>query len=99
MKMKHLWSLALVGLFAFTSCSNENEVIEQQQQDEQTTENITAFVSDDTSANSKAATRTMGVYTGSSIKFYWTSGDKLWCSSSGGSPPSWRPWGPPAPSW
>ncbi|AWX08039.1 hypothetical protein CTM55_10115 [Prevotella intermedia] len=82
MKMKHLWSLALVGLFAFTSCSNENEVIEQQQQDEQTTENITAFVSDDTSANSKAATRTMGVYTGSSIKFYWTSGDKLWIKSS-----------------
>ena len=82
MKMKHLWSLALVGLFAFTSCSNENEVIEQQQQDEQTTENITAFVSDDTSANSKAATRTMGIYTGSSIKFYWTSGDKLWVKSS-----------------
>ena len=82
MKKKHLWSLALVGLFAFTSCSNENEVIEQQQQDEQTTENITAFVSDDTSANSKAATRTMGVYTGSSIKFYWTSGDKLWIKSS-----------------
>ena len=80
--MKHLWSLALVGLFAFTSCSNENEVIEQQQQDEQTTENITAFVSDDTSPNSKAATRTMGIYTGSSIKFYWTSGDKLWIKSS-----------------
>jgi len=80
--MKHLWSLALLGLFAFTSCSNENEVIERQQQDEQTTENITAFVSSDTTATPKTTSRTMGVYTGSSIKFYWTSGDKLWVKSS-----------------
>ncbi len=84
--MKHLWSLALVvGLFAFTSCSNENEEVVEQQYHGQTRgadEKATAFISDDNAVTSDAATRTVGVYTGSSIKFYWTSGDKLWIKES-----------------
>ena len=84
--MKHLWSLALVvGLFAFTSCSNENEEVVEQQHYGQTRgadEKATAFISDDNAVTSDAATRTIGVYTGSSIKFYWTSGDKLWIKES-----------------
>ena len=84
--MKHLWSLALVvGLFAFTSCSNENEEVVEQQHHGQTRgadEKATAFISDDNAVTSDAATRTVGVYTGSSIKFYWTSGDKLWIKES-----------------
>ena len=84
--MKHLWSLALVvGLFAFTSCSNENEEVVEQQHYGQTRgadEKATAFISDDNAVTSDAATRTVGVYTGSSIKFYWTSGDKLWIKES-----------------
>ena len=84
--MKHLWSLALVvGLFAFTGCSNENEEVVEQQHHGQTRgadEKATAFISDDNAVTSDAATRTVGVYTGSSIKFYWTSGDKLWIKES-----------------
>ena len=84
--MKHLWSLALVvGLFAFTGCSNENEEVVEQQHYGQTRgadEKATAFISDDNAVTSDAATRTVGVYTGSSIKFYWTSGDKLWIKES-----------------
>ena len=84
--MKHLWSLALVvGLFAFTGCSNENEEVVEQQHYGQTRGadgKATAFISDDNAVTSDAATRTVGVYTGSSIKFYWTSGDKLWIKES-----------------
>lgn len=84
--MKHLWSLALVvGLFAFTGCSNENEEVVEQQHYGQTRgadEKATAFISDYNAVTSDAATRTVGVYTGSSIKFYWTSGDKLWIKES-----------------
>ena len=84
--MKHLWPLALVvGLFAFTGCSNENEEVVEQQHYGQTRgadEKATAFISDDNAVTSDAATRTVGVYTGSSIKFYWTSGDKLWIKES-----------------
>ncbi len=75
----------MVGLFAFTGCSNENEEVVEQQHHGQTRgadEKATAFISDDNAVTSDAATRTVGVYTGSYIKFYWTSGDKLWIKES-----------------
>lgn len=76
MKTKHLWSLALVGLFTATGCSNEETV--QQEDNRQTTENATAFVSNDNAVNPQNTTRTSGVYGGKAVNFYWSSGDKLW---------------------
>ncbi len=50
---------------------------------------MTEFAVVDNGANAKAlpAMRTMGIYTGSSIKFYWTSNDRLWINNTAAMPP------------
>lgn len=48
------------------------------------TKGMTEFAVVDNAANAKTAsvTRTAGIYTGHSIKFYWTSGDCLWLNNA-----------------
>lgn len=77
MKIKYLWSLILVGLVTFTGCSNEDETLQQQDKG-QVQENGTAFITNENTVSSEGETRTSGTYTGSSLSFYWTVGDKLW---------------------
>lgn len=76
MKHYHIGALALVALFVFAACSNEDAPY--QENSEQIVEEGTVFLAVENTENPKMITRTTGRYTGSSIKFYWTSGDRLW---------------------
>ena len=66
-----------MGLVTFTGCSNEDETLQQQDKG-QVQENGTAFITNENTVSSEGETRTSGTYTGSSLSFYWTVGDKLW---------------------
>ena len=80
MKYQYLWALSVTALLALASCSNddmapENDGKQNVEQDE-VPAGMTEFAVED------GTTRTMGVYTGSGIDFYWTQGDKLWINNA-----------------
>lgn len=80
MNYQYLWALSVTALLALASCSNddmapENDGKQNVEQDE-VPAGMTEFAVED------GTTRTMGVYTGSGIDFYWTQGDKLWINNA-----------------
>lgn len=81
MKRQYLWALPVVALFTLSSCSNDDTVPENKGKQSVVSAGMTEFAVDD------GTTRTMGVYTGSRIDFYWTRGDKLWINNTAVTPP------------
>lgn len=80
MKYQYLWALPVAALLTLASCSNgdivpENDGKQNVEQDE-VPAGMTEFAVED------GTTRTMGVYSGSGIDFYWTLGDKLWINNA-----------------
>lgn len=59
--------------------SNDNTVLDSNEQANGTTTGLMEFAVEET----QGQTRTMGIYDGSHIKFYWTEGDKLWINTDG----------------
>ncbi|MDY4020845.1 MAG: hypothetical protein SOZ80_08755 [Prevotella sp.] len=84
--MKTLAVTALALLMA--GCANDDAEQENTSKHPET-KGMTEFAVVDDAANIKAApaTRTYGEYTGSSVKFYWTSGDQLWINNTAATPP------------
>ena len=81
MKRQYLWALPVAALFTLSSCSNDDTVPENKGKQNVVPAGMTEFAVDD------GTTRTMGVYTGSGIDFYWTRGDKLWINNTAVTPP------------
>ena len=81
MKRQYLWALPVAALFTLSSCSNDDTVPENKGKQNVVPAGMTEFAVDD------GTTRTMGVYTGSRIDFYWTRGDKLWINNTAVTPP------------
>ena len=76
MKYQNLWALPVLALFTLASCSNDDTAQENNGKQKGTPAGMTEF------AVREATTRTMGVYSGSGIDFYWTQGDKLWINNT-----------------
>ena len=76
MKYQNLWALPVLALFTLASCSNDDTAQENNGKQKGTPAGMTEF------AVKEATTRTMGVYSGSGIDFYWTQGDKLWINNT-----------------
>ena len=77
MKYQNLWALPVLALFTLASCSNEDTAQENNGKQKGTPAGMTEFA-----VKEEASTRTMGVYSGSGIDFYWTQGDKLWINNA-----------------
>lgn len=84
--MKHYQLLVLyvVALFALAGCSNEDITQDKGTQESEDLTGMTEFAVKETPA--PTSTRTMGIYSGSGIDFYWTSGDKLWINNPTATP-------------
>ena len=77
MKYQNLWALPVLALFTLASCSNDDTAQENNGKQKGTLAGMTEFA-----VKEEASTRTMGVYSGSGIDFYWTQGDKLWINNA-----------------
>ena len=77
MKYQNLWALPVLALFTLASCSNDDTAQENNGKQKGTPAGMTEFA-----VKEEASTRTMGVYSGSGIDFYWTQGDKLWINNA-----------------
>ncbi|WP_314722006.1 hypothetical protein [Prevotella nigrescens] len=86
MKMKRYQLLVLhvVALFALAGCSNDDITQDKGTQESEDLTGMTEFAVKETPAST--STRTMGIYSGSGIDFYWTSGDKLWINNPTATP-------------
>lgn len=84
--MKHYQLLVLyvVALFALAGCSNDDITQDKGTQESEDLTGMTEFAVKETPA--PISTRTMGIYSGSGIDFYWTSGDKLWINNPTATP-------------
>lgn len=87
MKLQLLWALPTMALLAFASCSNDDTIQGNNEQLTEETTGMTEFTVEESPRLGKAATRTMGIYNGSAIDFYWTAGDTLWINSGSGTSP------------
>ena len=79
MKTSILSTFSFVGLIMFSACAGEQTANKQKNKQEPETKGMTEFVVNED-------TRTTGEYTGSSLKFYWTFGDKLWINNIAATP-------------
>nr|WP_311151156.1 hypothetical protein [uncultured Prevotella sp.] len=77
MKYQNLWALPVLALFTLASCSNDDTAQENNGKQKGTPAGMTEFA-----VKEEASTRTMGVYSGSGIDFFWTQGDKLWINNA-----------------
>ena len=84
--MKHYQLLVLyvVALFALAGCSNDDITQDKGTQESEDLTGMTEFAVKEIPAST--STRTMGIYSGSGIDFYWTSGDKLWINNPTATP-------------
>ena len=84
MKLQYLWALPVAALLTLASCSNDDTIPEndgkQNVAQDAVPAGMTEFAAEEVSQD--GTTRTMGVYGGSGIKFYWTLGDKLWIKNT-----------------
>lgn len=82
MNMKFLSKAAALLIAAtFVSCAEDEMSQTGQQERLLSTEGMTQFSNVDNRADA-VVTRTSGEYTGSSVKFYWTSNDQLWINTA-----------------
>ena len=82
-------TFALIALaLIIASCAND-ETEQENAAKKLDAKGMTEFVVVDDETNAKALSTicTSGEYTGSSIKFYWTSNDRLWINNSAATPP------------
>lgn len=84
MKRYQLLVLYVVALFALAGCSNDDITQDKGTQESEDLTGMTEFAVKETPA--PTSTRTMGIYSGSGIDFYWTSGDKLWINNPTATP-------------
>lgn len=84
MKRYQLLVLHVVALFALAGCSNDDITQDKGTQESEDLTGMTEFAVKETPAST--STRTMGIYSGSGIDFYWTSGDKLWINNPTATP-------------
>lgn len=84
MKRYQLLVLHVVALFALAGCSNDDITQDKGTQESEDLTGMTEFAVKETPA--PTSTRTMGIYSGSGIDFYWTSGDKLWINNPTATP-------------
>ena len=84
MKLQYLWALPVAALLTLASCSNDDTIPEndgkQNIAQDAVPAGMTEFAAEEVSQD--GTTRTMGIYSGSGIKFYWTLGDKLWINNT-----------------
>lgn len=86
MKFKYLSMFSVIALLvAIVGCTND-ETVQNYSKSEMNSKGMTEFTMTtnirDFSINASLLTRTKGVYTGSGIKFYWTSNDQLWINNT-----------------
>ena len=77
-------TLAVPALLLFlTGCAGD-DASQENSSVQPGTENMTRFsvAEDAVGPQPASATRTAGEYTGSAVKFYWTSGDRLWVNDA-----------------
>lgn len=84
MKRYQLLVLHVVALFALAGCSNDDITQDKGTQESEDLTGMTEFAVKETPAST--STRTMDIYSGSGIDFYWTSGDKLWINNPTATP-------------
>ncbi|WP_232220109.1 hypothetical protein [Prevotella falsenii] len=84
MKNYHSLVLSAIALLAFVGCSNNDTVQDENAQKSEDLTGLTEFAVKETAT--PTATRTMGIYSGSGIDFYWTAGDKLWINNTAVTP-------------
>lgn len=77
-------ALAAVVLF-MVGCAND-ETAQDNTAKQLDTNGLTEFAVVDNSTKALSNTRTAGEYTGSGIKFYWTSNDRLWINNKAVTP-------------
>ena len=85
MKTNHFFKAAILLIAAtLAGCSNDN-IADEMTTPQEETQGMTEFAVAENPvettgepSNAPGPRRTSGEYTGSAIKFYWTSGDKLW---------------------
>lgn len=86
MKHQYLWALPIMALLAFSNCSNDDSTQENAKQlSNNDTARMTEFAVEE--ILNQTGTRTMGIYSGKGIDFYWTDGDDLWINSGLGTSP------------
>lgn len=79
-------TLALTALVLFmVGCAND-ETAQDNTAKQLDTNGMTEFAVVDNSTKALSNTRTAGEYTGSGIKFYWTSNDRLWINNKAVTP-------------
>ena len=79
-------TLALTALVLFmVGCAND-ETAQDNTAKQLDTNGLTEFAVVDNSTKALSNTRTAGEYTGSGIKFYWTSNDRLWINNKAVTP-------------
>lgn len=81
MNIKYLLSALLFSTTMLVGCDS-NETAQSGITPTSATEGMTEFAVADKAQQEAKATRTAGIYTGHSIKFYWTSGDHLWINNA-----------------
>lgn len=88
MKRKHLL-IAIVSLFAFASCGNNDDVLQDEKQNNEqkiSKAGLTEFVMEDeapTTTSINPGTRTTLEFAADGLKTYWTAGDKIWVDNGG----------------
>lgn len=76
MKYSYFWALPVAALLSLAGCSNDDTLqADNGKQQNTVPAGMTEFADG-------GLTRTAGTYDGSAIKFYWTSGDKLWINNA-----------------
>lgn len=90
MNTKHLFTAAsLLIAVTFASCAGDETTQAGQQEQNLNTDGMTEFsvVEKNIENGSMPQKRTYGEYTGSSVKFYWTSKDRLWINNAAAAQP------------
>ena len=85
MRKQHLCILSAMALLSLGSCSNDNTTLDSNEQSNGTTSGMMEFELVDSASSGQ--TRTVGVYNGHSINFYWSNGDRLWLNTGSGASP------------
>lgn len=84
MKDYKLWAFSAIVLLASVSCSNEDTVQNNGGLSNEEIAGMTEFSVEEIAKSSPY--RTMGIYSGAGIDFYWTTGDKLWINNTAATP-------------